>query len=202
MHRYNLYDKSAKKQSANDTSAKPTVRMPTVRMRKECECQMCECQHCDAISVLINWTKKSTSFKLESSHSPSGWQTLATRHKLVKKNWPDVSTMSKRALCQRTLTHSPTPDTLTAHADPNAYTEAVTYSEASQLNPGRQTRSGADPLTDLVTEKKRQTTSGELNSLSGTGMMSTKMKTISSGLSSLAKSRQAKGPLSTLETWK
>ena len=124
----------------------------------------------------------------------------------------------------RTKAHSPTwptPDTLTAHADPNAYTvtEVATYSEATQSNPERQQRrSGADPLTDRVTEQKRQTTSvstheqskknirptrkpilaGELNSLSGMGMM--KMKMISSGLSSLAKSGQAKRPSSTLAT--
>ena len=53
----------------------------------------------------------------------------------------------------------PHPDTPTAHADPNAYTEAVTYSEATQSNPGRQRRSGADPLTDRITEQKRPTTS-------------------------------------------
>ena len=120
----------------------------------------------------------------------------------------------------RTKAHSPTPDTLTAHADPNAYTvtEVATYSEATQSNPERQQRrSGADPLTDRVTEQKRPTTSvstheqsknirptrkptlaGELNSLRGIGMM--KMKMISSGLSSLAKSRQAKRASSTLAT--
>ena len=74
--------------------------------------------------------------------------------------------MSKRALCQhnsntptRTKAHSPTRDTLAAHADPNAYTEAATHSEATQSNPGRQRKWGADPLTDRVTEQKRPTTS-------------------------------------------
>ena len=53
---------------------------------------------------------------------------------------------------------SPTRDTLTAHAETNAYTAAVTYSEATQSNPGRQRRSSADHLTDQVTEPKRTTT--------------------------------------------
>ena len=57
----------------------------------------------------------------------------------------------------RTKAHSPTRDTLTAHAETNAYTAAATYSEATQSNPGRQRRSSADPLTDQVTEQKRTT---------------------------------------------
>ena len=57
----------------------------------------------------------------------------------------------------RTRAHSPTRDTLTAHAETNAYTAAATYSEATQSNPGRQRRSSADPLTDQVTEQKRTT---------------------------------------------
>ena len=40
----------------------------------------------------------------------------------------------------RTKAHSPTRDTLTAHAETNAYTVAATYSEATQSNPGRQRR--------------------------------------------------------------
>ena len=62
----------------------------------------------------------------------------------------------------RTKAHSPTPDTLTAHADPNEYTvtEVATYSEATQSNPERQQRrSGAGSLTDRVTEQKPPTTS-------------------------------------------
>ena len=57
----------------------------------------------------------------------------------------------------RTKAHSPTRDTLTAHAETNAYTAAATYSEATQSNPWRQRRSSADPLTDQVTEQKRTT---------------------------------------------
>ena len=88
-----------------------------------------------------------------------GKETQARDEKLTRRvNDVKVCVMSAYSNTPtRTEAHSPTRDTLTAHAETNAYTAAATFSEATQSNPGRQRRSSADPLTDQVTEQKRTT---------------------------------------------
>ena len=88
-----------------------------------------------------------------------GKETQARDEKLTKRvNDVKACVMSAYSNTPtRTKAHSPTRDTLTAHAETNAYTAAATYSEATQSNPRRQRRSSADPLTDQVTEQRRTT---------------------------------------------